>query len=119
MYIGMDISVYRFEKFDKDHSGKISVDEFKEMCHELGYLLSPAEMDMDVKLLDTNGDGKIGYEECKYRYIRADGCVAHRLLLPISCVGSQPRAIRRCPWEHDHQAHTHTLFFDILAKKNP
>ncbi|KAL2914872.1 hypothetical protein HK105_205614 [Polyrhizophydium stewartii] len=49
-----------FEKFDRDHSGTISVREFSNLCREMGYILTDRELEMDLKLLDSNGDGVIG-----------------------------------------------------------
>lgn len=52
-----------FHKFDKSQDGKISKKEFRAMCHAMGYNLSPQELDLDMQLLDIDGDGKIGLNE--------------------------------------------------------
>jgi Ca2+-binding EF-hand superfamily protein len=51
-----------FSKYDRDRSGVLSRWEFAEMVTELGYKLSPAELDLAVKTLDTDGGG-ISYKE--------------------------------------------------------
>jgi Ca2+-binding EF-hand superfamily protein len=52
-----------FQKYDKDRSGKLERGEFQKMCMSMGYHLTKEELDLDMKLLDLNGDGKIGYSE--------------------------------------------------------
>lgn len=47
-----------FQKFDRDGSGCITLDELKQAVAEAGEDPETAEMDMD-----TNDDGKIQYEE--------------------------------------------------------
>ena len=52
-----------FNFFDKDGNGEISTAEFKTTMKELGNLLSEAEMDEFLGLMDTNHDGAIDYGE--------------------------------------------------------
>ena len=52
-----------FRKFDTSNDGKISKNEFRAMCHAMGYNLTQEELDLDMALLDINGDGKIGFNE--------------------------------------------------------
>ncbi|KAI9202551.1 uncharacterized protein BJ171DRAFT_600816 [Polychytrium aggregatum] len=52
-----------FNKYDIDGSGAISTKEFRKLCYDLGYYLSDLELEMDLKLLDANGDGEISYSE--------------------------------------------------------
>lgn len=42
-----------FDKYDHDKSGDISVTEFGNLCYEMGHFLSPAEIEMAVRRLDT------------------------------------------------------------------
>jgi hypothetical protein len=53
----------RFQKYDKNNSGKLNEKEFRHLCRDLGYHLTQQELDLDMKLLDINGDGRIGYQE--------------------------------------------------------
>ena len=52
-----------FQKYDKDNSGKLDKSEFQKLCMAMGYNLTNQELELDMKLLDLNGDGKIGYME--------------------------------------------------------
>lgn len=52
-----------FRKFDKSNDGKINKNEFRAMCHAMGYNLTKEELDLDIQLLDIDGDGKIGINE--------------------------------------------------------
>ncbi|KAI9202552.1 uncharacterized protein BJ171DRAFT_513400 [Polychytrium aggregatum] len=52
-----------FEKYDIDGSGSISIHEFRKLCYDLGYYLSDKELEIDIKLLDVNGDREITYDE--------------------------------------------------------
>lgn len=47
-----------FQKFDRDGSGCITLDELKQAVAEAGEDPETAELDMD-----TNDDGKVQYEE--------------------------------------------------------
>jgi hypothetical protein len=58
-----------FNKYDVDRSGAISIKEFRRLCYDMGYFLSDAELGMDVKMLDVDGDGEISYDECMYGYL--------------------------------------------------
>jgi len=52
-----------FLKYDVDGSNSISFSEFRDLCSDFGYLLSDQELEMAIKLLDTNGDNVLQYEE--------------------------------------------------------
>ncbi|KJE93370.1 hypothetical protein CAOG_04169 [Capsaspora owczarzaki ATCC 30864] len=52
-----------FDKFDTDKSGFLDSAELKSLCYDLGHPLSPVELDLALKMLDENGDGKISYNE--------------------------------------------------------
>src|SRR3989338_5654313 len=52
-----------FDKYDFDHSGCISMLEFREMVYEMGYYLSDRELKMAMLMLDTDGDGQVSYTE--------------------------------------------------------
>ena len=52
-----------FQRYDKNNSGKLNEKEFRQLCRDLGYHLTQEEVDLDMKLLDLNGDGRIGYHE--------------------------------------------------------
>jgi len=54
-----------FNKYDTDHSGSITIQEFKFMAYDLGYYLSDTELDLAVKKLDKSGSDAITYEDCK------------------------------------------------------
>jgi Ca2+-binding EF-hand superfamily protein len=55
---------YRFDKYDINKDGGISPKEFRQLCADMGYFLTPAEIELDLKLLDTDGNGSIGFPEC-------------------------------------------------------
>mmetsp|Transcript_30860 Transcript_30860/g.100462 ORF Transcript_30860/g.100462 Transcript_30860/m.100462 type:complete len:207 (-) Transcript_30860:103-723(-) len=52
-----------FAFFDRDGSGAISVEEFQSVMAELGEPLKEEEIQLFVKLIDTNNDGLVQYEE--------------------------------------------------------
>ena len=52
-----------FEKVDKDRSGSIDHKEFKALMRELGYELSFVEQESLLKQLDSNGSGRIEFNE--------------------------------------------------------
>ena len=52
-----------FDKYDRDRSGYIDTVELFGLCRELGKSLSEEEMSMAMRVLDTNGDGRVSYEE--------------------------------------------------------
>ena len=54
-----------FDKYDTDGSGCISILEFRKLCYDMGYFLTEKELELDVQILDVDGDGEISYEECK------------------------------------------------------
>jgi Ca2+-binding EF-hand superfamily protein len=59
------VSKIIFDKYDKDHSGTISTSDLKFLCEDMGHLCSDSELEVAIKLLDTSGDGQLGYEEFK------------------------------------------------------
>ncbi len=56
-----------FEKFDLDHSGFVSTEEFRvglqALTGAVGSPLTDAQADEIMRVLDKNGDGKLSYEE--------------------------------------------------------
>lgn len=52
-----------FKVFDKDGNGYVTADELKAVMASLGEKLSDAEVMEMVKEADSNGDGKIDYQE--------------------------------------------------------
>ncbi|KAL0233448.1 hypothetical protein PCE1_001963 [Barthelona sp. PCE] len=52
-----------FRVFDKDNNGVISADELRFVMCQLGEKLSPNEIDEMISEADSNGDGKISYDE--------------------------------------------------------
>jgi len=53
-----------FNSFDKDGNGYLEREEIKSVAKELGAeFKSEEELDKLMKLIDTNGDGKISLEE--------------------------------------------------------
>ena len=52
-----------FKVFDKDGNGFITADELAIVMANLGEKLSPSELKEMMKEADSNGDGKIDYEE--------------------------------------------------------
>jgi Ca2+-binding EF-hand superfamily protein len=57
------LSVRMFRKYDADTSGSITTDEFKFLCTDLGHRPTDAELDMALKIIDTDGSGSIGEKE--------------------------------------------------------
>jgi len=54
-----------FDAFDADGSGAITGEEIKKVCEALGVDASGAEVNELIAQADTDGDGKIQYEEFK------------------------------------------------------
>jgi len=54
-----------FKKLDKDESGVISAAELNHVLTEQGIYIEDEELDKMVHLVDTDGDGKISYQEFK------------------------------------------------------
>ena len=52
-----------FDKFDVDHNGDLSIDEFKTALTSLGIVLDDKELHNMMNLLDKTGDGKINVAE--------------------------------------------------------
>jgi Ca2+-binding EF-hand superfamily protein len=55
-----------FNSFDSDKSGAIDLQEIKNVASALGSELTDEEMRSIIKNLDSNGDGKISFEEFKF-----------------------------------------------------
>ena len=53
----------KFNEFDHDASGFIDVKEFPSLLEGLGQQLTEAELEMALKILDTNGNGTIEFSE--------------------------------------------------------
>ena len=54
-----------FRKYDEDKDGAVSQAELNKLCMEMGARLSEDELKIALKVLDTNGDGKIEFDEFK------------------------------------------------------
>jgi len=54
-----------FSKYDKDQDGYVDKDELQHLCMEMGTRLSEDELNLAVKILDTDGDNKIQFNEFK------------------------------------------------------
>lgn len=54
-----------FDDFDADHSGFIERKEIENVCKALGVDASKEQISLLITESDTNGDGKISYEEFK------------------------------------------------------
>lgn len=52
-----------FKEFDKDNSGYLDTKELAALCQSLGISLTIHELESAILLLDSNGDGKISYNE--------------------------------------------------------
>ena len=61
-----------FSKYDHDHDGSVNVSELRAMCMEMGALLSEEELRMAVHVLDTDGNGKIDFDEFKRWWSTSD-----------------------------------------------
>ncbi|KAJ3234966.1 hypothetical protein HDU81_000985 [Chytriomyces hyalinus] len=59
----MDSVRNTFAQYDRNGDGSISIDEFKNLCYEMGYHLKPEELMMDLRILDLDGSGAITYDE--------------------------------------------------------
>ena len=59
-----------FAKLDQDGSGDLSTDEFGNALRRLGLGLSDTQIEQIVAEMDTNGDGRVNFEEF---YIRIKG----------------------------------------------
>jgi len=61
-----------FEKYDTDKSGEIDAGEFRNLCYSLGYGLTSEEVELGVKVLDSDGSGKIEMKEFTTWWTKAD-----------------------------------------------
>ena len=52
-----------FAKYDTDGDGSISSKELHALCMEMGTLLSAEQLEMALKVMDTDGNGTIEYNE--------------------------------------------------------
>ncbi|KAJ3323621.1 hypothetical protein HDV06_001645 [Boothiomyces sp. JEL0866] len=59
----VDLIRKTFDKYDFDKNGNISEKEFRLLCADMGYFLSDKEAKVDMKILDKDGNGQIGFEE--------------------------------------------------------
>lgn len=58
-----------FKLFDKDGSGFITVDEFKELIYKLEGQVTDAVAQSFIKAADKNKDGKINFKEFRSKWI--------------------------------------------------
>jgi len=61
-----------FSKYDHNGDGSVDVAELRAICMEMGALLSEEELRMAVHVLDTDGNGKIEFEEFKRWWSTSD-----------------------------------------------
>ena len=54
-----------FNKYDQDGSGFVDKEELQHLCMEMGTRLTEDELNLAVKIIDTNGDGKIAFPDFK------------------------------------------------------
>ena len=52
-----------FSKYDRNQDGSVDTSELRAMCMEMGVWLSDGELRAAVHVLDTDGNGKIEFEE--------------------------------------------------------
>jgi Ca2+-binding EF-hand superfamily protein len=52
-----------FDYNDRDHDGMIQLDEFADMLDELEAEMSPKDIEIGFKDIDTNDDGLIDFSE--------------------------------------------------------
>ncbi|KAI8611884.1 hypothetical protein BC830DRAFT_1171514 [Chytriomyces sp. MP71] len=52
-----------FNRYDSNQDGCLTAQEFQRLTYDLGYHLSPAELQMDLKMLDIDGNNAITYDE--------------------------------------------------------
>jgi len=55
-----------FATVDRNHDGKIDIEELQAAATEVGLQLNRAELYLAFALLDTNGDGVVSVEEFEY-----------------------------------------------------
>jgi len=61
-----------FSKYDHDHDGSVDVSELRAICMEMGALLTEEELRIAIHILDTDGNGKIEFEEFKRWWSTSD-----------------------------------------------
>eukprot|EP00039_Didymoeca_costata_P019131 m.336364 g.336364 ORF g.336364 m.336364 type:complete len:167 (+) comp17830_c0_seq1:81-581(+) len=61
-----------FNKYDRDNSGEMDMEELKELMYDLGHPLSDKDFENAKKILDLNGDGKLQYSEFKAWWSQED-----------------------------------------------
>ncbi|KAI8914190.1 hypothetical protein EDD86DRAFT_273297 [Gorgonomyces haynaldii] len=52
-----------FENYDKDKSGAISLQELYPLCCDMGLVLSKSELQAQMSILDSSGNGQVSFEE--------------------------------------------------------
>lgn len=52
-----------FKHLDSHNQGFISIGELRRCLSDAGYFVTPDELELCVKLFDTNGDGRVSYAE--------------------------------------------------------
>ncbi|KAI3385534.1 hypothetical protein SNEBB_000508 [Seison nebaliae] len=68
-----------FHKYDNDGSGEISLLEFASFLNDAGIVATNSEIERVAKQLDTNGTGKIDYQEFHRFALRISRHVHQRL----------------------------------------
>eukprot|EP00928_Gymnodinium_smaydae_P054452 TRINITY_DN38211_c0_g1_i1.p1 TRINITY_DN38211_c0_g1~~TRINITY_DN38211_c0_g1_i1.p1 ORF type:complete len:1061 (+),score=279.76 TRINITY_DN38211_c0_g1_i1:423-3185(+) len=70
-----------FVKFDKDGSGCIDLDEFTEMCANLGVSLTQQEAQEAMMELDKDGNGSCDFSEFMWFWTSSSKCGGHSSLV--------------------------------------
>jgi len=52
-----------FNKYDTDEDGSIGTGELHALCMEMGVELNPEQLEVAIKVMDTDGNGTIEYDE--------------------------------------------------------
>jgi len=52
-----------FNKYDADQDGSIGTNELHALCMEMGFAMSPEQVEMAIKVMDTDGNGTIEFDE--------------------------------------------------------
>jgi len=61
-----------FSKYDHNHDGSVDVAELRAICMEMGVFLSEEELRIAIHIMDTDGNGKIEFEEFKRWWSTSD-----------------------------------------------
>ena len=85
-----------FDEYDTNHSGSIDTREFGRLCASLGYAISKEDLEFAIRLLDSDGNGSISYEECKGNNFTSN-CIVFGML---TIVQSTPGGLAKNDSQH-------------------